>query len=142
MSKHIDALLKSKSFIATRAYRVFLLSFQTGSLRKIFNVLKLISMQVIGASIMGVPISGILEKPKHFQTWLKHQVCNHQIDALVCFGDCRYYHVQAKQLAQRLGIPFLYLKRVMFDQITLLLKPMVLIIFQIFSISFISNLTV
>ncbi|WEH88367.1 hypothetical protein PYR73_00510 [Acinetobacter soli] len=43
-----------------------MLSFQTGSLRKIFNVLKLISMQVIGASIMGVPISGILEKTKAF----------------------------------------------------------------------------
>lgn len=108
MSKHIDALLKSKkvlllqgpigSFFAefsdwltSQNIQCFKVNFNAGDWRFYYG---------------RANIWHFRKKPKHFQTWLKHQVCNHQIDALVCFGDCRYYHVQAKQLAQRLGIPF------------------------------------
>lgn len=42
----------------------------------------------------------------HFKTWLKGYLLALGIDAVVCFGDCRFYHIQAKQVALELGINF------------------------------------
>ncbi len=42
----------------------------------------------------------------HFRNWLKDHLLELNIDAVVCFGDCRFYHVEAKILAQELGINF------------------------------------
>ena len=46
------------------------------------------------------------KKSDQFMPWLQHKVQSHRIDAIVCFGDCRFYHVKAKQLAQQLGVAF------------------------------------
>lgn len=46
------------------------------------------------------------KKIDKFIPWLQDKLQHHEIDAMVCFGDCRFYHVKAKQLAQRLGIAF------------------------------------
>lgn len=41
-----------------------------------------------------------------FDQWLTDQVKKHQFDAMVCFGDCRFYHRIAKQVASELGVKF------------------------------------
>lgn len=46
------------------------------------------------------------KKTDQFTLWLQNKLQLHEVDAIVCFGDCRFYHVKAKQLAQRLGIAF------------------------------------
>ncbi|MGL4205386.1 MAG: capsule biosynthesis protein [Aeromonadaceae bacterium] len=47
-----------------------------------------------------------LGDPKAWPRYLAHFLKQHQIDALFCYGDCRYYHKQAKLIAKRLAIPF------------------------------------
>ncbi|NNP69402.1 capsular biosynthesis protein [Acinetobacter sp. Ac_5812] len=46
------------------------------------------------------------KKAEYFETWLSEKVEKNQIDALVCFGDCRFYHQKACRIAQRLNIKF------------------------------------
>lgn len=41
-----------------------------------------------------------------FPDFLKHFVTAHRIDGIVCFGDCRDYHVAAKKIATLLDVPF------------------------------------
>ena len=45
-------------------------------------------------------------KADQFATWFSEQVLTHQIDAIVCFGDCRFYHRQASKVAKQLNIQF------------------------------------
>lgn len=44
--------------------------------------------------------------PEHFGAFLSDFICTKDIDALVCFGDCREYHKTAKAVAGELGLPF------------------------------------
>lgn len=46
------------------------------------------------------------KKAAGFGAWLAHKIKENQIDAIVCFGDCRYYHQQAYAVAQQQGIQF------------------------------------
>lgn len=41
-----------------------------------------------------------------FSPFLENFISTERIDGIVCFGDCRHYHVVAKQVAAMLGIPF------------------------------------
>ena len=41
-----------------------------------------------------------------FDAWLIDQIKHYNFDALVCFGDCRFYHRIAKKVARELGIGF------------------------------------
>lgn len=41
-----------------------------------------------------------------FDQWLIAQIKQHQFEALICFGDCRFYHRVAKKVAQELNIGF------------------------------------
>ncbi|MDY6510367.1 capsular biosynthesis protein [Acinetobacter faecalis] len=45
-------------------------------------------------------------QPNIFSEWLKDFVVKHKIDAMVCFGDCREYHQQAKSVARYFEIKF------------------------------------
>lgn len=45
-------------------------------------------------------------KADDFDVWLVDKIDKHQIDAVVCFGDCRFYHQQAYQVAQKLNVKF------------------------------------
>ncbi|HAV35251.1 MAG TPA: capsular biosynthesis protein [Massilia sp.] len=42
-----------------------------------------------------------------FPDFVEQFLVTHRIDGIVCFGDCRHYHVAAKRVADALGIPFL-----------------------------------
>lgn len=46
------------------------------------------------------------DKPQAFKDYLAYIIKKDKIDTLVCFGDCRIYHRQAKELAQELGLKF------------------------------------
>ena len=41
-----------------------------------------------------------------FRPWLKQFMTAKQIDAVVCFGDCRPHHLQASHLCEELGVSF------------------------------------
>ena len=41
-----------------------------------------------------------------FPDFLRAFVLRHRIDGMVCFGDCRRYHLLAAQLAKVMGVPF------------------------------------
>jgi capsular polysaccharide export protein len=41
-----------------------------------------------------------------FPAFLRDFLLEHDIDGIVCFGDCRHYHVAAKPVADALGVPF------------------------------------
>ncbi len=41
-----------------------------------------------------------------FSSWLQTFIVEHNIDAIVCFGDCRPHHTQAARLSETLGISF------------------------------------
>ncbi|AOA59201.1 capsule biosynthesis protein [Acinetobacter larvae] len=41
-----------------------------------------------------------------FNLWLQDFINAHQIDALLCFGDCRKYHRIAREVSLKLGIGF------------------------------------
>lgn len=41
-----------------------------------------------------------------FPAFLTQFLQEHQIDGIVCFGDCRHYHTAAAELAALMGIPF------------------------------------
>lgn len=43
----------------------------------------------------------------NFGVWLSRQCESLGIEALVCFGDCRFYHVEAQKVAEQLGLKFL-----------------------------------
>lgn len=43
---------------------------------------------------------------QHFDTWLSNFIQTHEIDSLVCFGDCRFYHQIAKRVAKALDKRF------------------------------------
>ena len=43
---------------------------------------------------------------RHFDAWLKDYIQTHEIDSLVCFGDCRFYHQIAKKVAKDMGKRF------------------------------------
>lgn len=45
-------------------------------------------------------------KVDDFAQWLKAFLLKHQIDAVVCFGDCRQYHRIAKAVAKNISIKF------------------------------------
>ncbi len=45
-------------------------------------------------------------KAEQYNQWLTEKIQAHQIDAIVCFGDCRFYHQQAKFVAQSLNKKF------------------------------------
>ena len=47
-----------------------------------------------------------LGAPEAWPRYLSHFLKQHQIDALFCYGDCRYYHKQARTICTRLSIPF------------------------------------
>lgn len=42
----------------------------------------------------------------NFDTWLERFLIEHDIDSIVCFGDCRKYHKLAKAVAQKKNILF------------------------------------
>jgi capsular polysaccharide export protein len=42
-----------------------------------------------------------------FQAWLGETVKQLQIDTIVCFGDCRLYHIEAKEFCQRARVRFM-----------------------------------
>lgn len=42
----------------------------------------------------------------HFSLWLQAFIDEYNIDAIVCFGDCRPHHAQAARLCEQLGISF------------------------------------
>ena len=44
--------------------------------------------------------------PEEFSTWIGNFIENHDIDAIVCFGDCRYYHQVAKKVSVKKSIRF------------------------------------
>lgn len=46
------------------------------------------------------------ERMSNFSSWLTAFIDEHQIDSLVCFGDCRKYHRIANQIANKLQIQF------------------------------------
>jgi len=46
------------------------------------------------------------KKSTDFGAWLSEHIQQNQIDAIVCFGDCRFYHQQAHAVAQQLQIKF------------------------------------
>ena len=41
-----------------------------------------------------------------FSSWLQAFIAEHNIDAVVCFGDCRPHHTQASCISEKLGISF------------------------------------
>lgn len=41
-----------------------------------------------------------------FSSWLQTFIAEHDIDAVVCFGDCRPHHTQASCISEKLGISF------------------------------------
>jgi capsular polysaccharide export protein len=41
-----------------------------------------------------------------FPAFLRDFLLDHDIDGIVCFGDCRHYHAAAKPVADALGVPF------------------------------------
>lgn len=41
-----------------------------------------------------------------FPAFLRDFLLEHDIDGIVCFGDCRHYHAAAKPVADALGVPF------------------------------------
>jgi capsular polysaccharide export protein len=41
-----------------------------------------------------------------FPGFLRDFLLEHDIDGIVCFGDCRHYHAAAKPVADALGVPF------------------------------------
>lgn len=43
---------------------------------------------------------------ENFPLWLENFIIEHQIDAIVCFGDCRFYHVIAKEISLRCKVKF------------------------------------
>ncbi|RIY31128.1 hypothetical protein CKF54_07565 [Psittacicella hinzii] len=49
---------------------------------------------------------GYHDVPENFRSFLTYLVQKEQIDSIVCFGDCRFYHRQAKALAKELGLNF------------------------------------
>lgn len=42
----------------------------------------------------------------HFSSWLQVFIAEHNIDAIVCFGDCRPHHTQASCISEKLGTSF------------------------------------
>lgn len=49
------------------------------------------------------PYTGTLTE---FSPWLKSYIYQHDIDAIVCFGDCRPHHLRAARLSEQLGVSF------------------------------------
>lgn len=49
------------------------------------------------------PYTGTLTE---FTPWLKSYLDCHDIDAVICFGDCRPHHLRAAKLCENLGITF------------------------------------
>ena len=47
-----------------------------------------------------------LGSPEAWPRYLAHFLKRHRIDALFCYGDCRYYHKHARTICRRLAIPF------------------------------------
>lgn len=47
-----------------------------------------------------------LDAPEKFSDWIEKFILNHQIDAVICFGDCRYYHQIAKAVAKKNSVKF------------------------------------
>lgn len=45
-------------------------------------------------------------EPENFSTWVGNFIESHDIGAIVCFGDCRYYHQVAKKISIQKGIKF------------------------------------
>ena len=45
-------------------------------------------------------------KLSEFEDWLILNIKDKQIDAMVCFGDCRFYHRIAKRVSEELNIDF------------------------------------
>ncbi|WP_374296269.1 capsule biosynthesis protein [Acinetobacter sp.] len=45
-------------------------------------------------------------KLSYFDDWLISEIKDKQIDAIVCFGDCRFYHRIAKRVAVELKVDF------------------------------------
>lgn len=45
-------------------------------------------------------------KAEKFDQWLTNKINENHIDAIVCFGDCRFYHQQAKVVVQALNKKF------------------------------------
>jgi len=43
---------------------------------------------------------------ENFENWLTHFIKEYNIDAIVCFGDCRFYHVIAKNVSKQCQIKF------------------------------------
>lgn len=43
---------------------------------------------------------------ENFDSWLDVFINEHDIDAIVCFGDCRFYHKVAKQVSLRCDVKF------------------------------------
>lgn len=50
-----------------------------------------------------VDFKGELEE---FPVFLRDFLLAHDIDGIVCFGDCRHYHTAAKPVADALGVPY------------------------------------
>lgn len=60
-------------------------------------------------------------KLPEFADWLTHHLQALNIDTVVCFGDCRLYHLRARVVCEQLGIRFLVFEEGYFrpDYITL-----------------------
>lgn len=52
------------------------------------------------------PVYAYTGTETEFKDWLANLLINQDIDAVVCFGDCRSYHWQASQLCQEMGRSF------------------------------------
>ncbi|WP_228703571.1 hypothetical protein [Moraxella ovis] len=50
-------------------------------------------------------------KAANFDVFLVEIIQKYDIDAVVCFNDCRPYHTIASKVTIKLGVSFLYLKR-------------------------------
>ena len=46
------------------------------------------------------------DSPQNYSKWIEQFILNHEIDAVVCFGDCRYYHRVTKTITKKNRIKF------------------------------------
>ena len=108
MSKHIDKLLLSK--------RVLLLQGPMGDFFYRFaKWLNSKNIECYKINLNGgdrffyksdVNVFDYQECLSHFTGWIEGFLIEHDIDSIVCFGDCRKYHKLAKLVAKKNNINF------------------------------------
>lgn len=108
MSVHIDSLLLSR--------RVLLLQGPLGSFFSQFaqwlddNGIQCYKVNFNGGDAFfskNINLSfAFTGAPEDFSDWVDKFISNHDIDAVVCFGDCRYYHQVAKKVSVDRSVKF------------------------------------